>query len=316
MLSRWRAGKLKLTTVKTKVENQICAKTCYMKLKIGVAGLLPSDWRKIDVNVAQAVRRAGFSGVSVVIDKPLLADKADLLRVKQSLVAAGVKCAQANGFYECLIHKDPALRAEGIRGHQALIRIGSVLAAEVVYIRPGSHNPKGHWWHHAENHNQWSFDTLVDSCRQLAQVAEGEGMTLAIEGHVSSTLDTPQRVRDLFDAVASPALKFSMDPVNFTGTVADVHDTSRILNALFDLLGKDTVILHAKDCNIQDGHVVHIDEVLLGTGSMNYDIILPRMLKECPNAYVLIEHLSDDKVPLARAAIGKIAQRLGIEFDA
>ena len=100
------------------------------------------------------------------------------------------------------------------------------------------------------------------------------------------------------------------------GTVADVHDTSRILNALFDILGKDTVILHAKDCNIQDGHVVHIDEVLLGTGSMNYDIILPRMLKECPNAYVLIEHLSDDKVPLARAAIGKVAQRLGIEFDA
>ena len=286
------------------------------QLKIGVAGLLPLDWRKIDVPVVQAVRSAGFSGVSVVIDKPLQADKADVLRVKSALDAGGIKCAQANGFYECLINSDDALRREGIRGHNALVRIGRSLDAEVVYIRPGSHNPKGHWWHHKDNHNQQSFDTLVDSCKQLAKVAEGEGMTLAIEGHVSSTLDTPQRVRDLFDAVASPALKFSMDPVNFTGTVADVHDTSRILNALFDILGKDTVILHAKDCNIQDGHVVHIDEVLLGTGTMNYDIILPRMLAECPNAYVLIEHLPDEKVPLARAAIGQIAQRLGIGFDA
>ncbi len=286
------------------------------QLKIGVAGLLPSDWRKIDVDILHAVRSAGFSGVSVVIDKPLLADKADVQRVKHALDAAQIKCAQANGAYECLINKDTALRAEGIRGHQTLIRIGKVLDAEAVYIRPGSHNPNGHWWHHAENHNQRSFDTLVDSCRQLAQVAEGEGMTLAIEGHVSSTLDNPQRVRDLFDAVASPALKFSMDPVNFTGTVADVHDTSRILNTLFDTLGQDTVILHAKDCNIQDGHVVHIDEVLLGTGTMNYEIILPRMLKECPNAYVLIEHLPDDKIPLARAAIGQIAARLGITFDA
>jgi len=285
------------------------------QLKIGVAGLLPQDWRKIDVGVADAVRKAGFSGVSVVIDKPLQADKADVQRVKRALDEGNIKCAQANGFYECLINKDEALRAEGIRGHNALVRIGRILDAEVVYIRPGSHNPKGHWWHHKDNHNQWSFDTLVDSCKKLAQVAEEEGMTLAIEGHVSSTLDTPQRVRDLFDAVGSPALKFSMDPVNFTGTVADVHDTSRILNDLFDKLGKDTVILHAKDCNIQDGHVVHIDEVLLGTGTMNYDIILPRMLEMCPNAYVLIEHLPDEKVPLARAAIGQIAQRLGITFD-
>ncbi|NJM40050.1 MAG: TIM barrel protein [Anaerolineae bacterium] len=156
---------------------------------------------------------------------------------------------------------------------------------------------------HAENHTQETFDVLVQSCKHIARTAEQEGMTLAIEGHVSSTLDTPQRARDLLDAVGSPALRFSMDPVNFVGTVADVHDTSRVINALFDVLGRDTVILHAKDCALQDGHVVHIDEVLLGTGTMDYGLLLGRLARECPQAWVLIEHLPDELVGRARERI-------------
>lgn len=287
-----------------------------MKLKMGVAGLLPANWRHIDEHVCNAVRAAGFSGASIVIDKPLEASAEDVASVKRALDASGLVCAQANGMYERLIDADPELRALGIRGHQALTRIGRAFDAHCVYVRPGSRNPRGHWWHHADNHKQPAFDALVDSCQQIARTAEQEGMTLAIEGHVASTLDTPQRVRDLLDAVGSPALKFSMDPVNFTGTVADVHDTRRILNALFDTLARDTVILHAKDVALQDGHVVHIDEVLLGTGTMDYDLILTRMLRDMPNAYVLIEHLPDDKVPAARATIGAVAKKLGIAFDA
>ncbi len=287
-----------------------------MKLKIGVAGLFPPDWRDIDIETCSEVRAAGFSGASVVIPKPLEAEKVDVLRVKAALDETHLKCAQANGQYERLIDYDDALRAEGVRGHQALTRIGRMLDAEVVYVRPGSHNPRGHWWHHPENHTQRSFDTLVDSCRQIAATAEQEGMILAVEGHVASTLSSPQRVRDLLDAVGSKALKFSMDPVNFTGTVADVYDTARVLDPLFRMLGHDTVILHAKDVNLEDRHVVHIDEVLIGQGTMRYDLILPRMVEQCPNAYVLIEHLPDDKVPAARKALAEMAQRVGITFDA
>jgi sugar phosphate isomerase/epimerase len=68
-------------------------------------------------------------------------------------------------------------------------------------------------------------------------------------------------------------------------------------------MGRDTVILHAKDCAIQDGHVVHIDEVLLGTGTMDYRLLLSRLARECPAAWVLIEHLPDELVGRAREAL-------------
>lgn len=280
-------------------------------LNLGVAGLLPADWRNIDVNVLRGVRAAGFTGVSIVVNQPLDAQHVDAQRVRAALDETGVRCAQANGMYERLIDADPARRAEGVRGHQALTRLGRIFGAHCVYVRPGSRNPRGHWWHHPDNHTAEAFDTLVASCRQVARTAEEEGMTLAIEGHVSSTLDTPQRARDLLDAVGSPALKFSMDPVNFVGTVADAHDPSRVLNALFDLMARDTVILHAKDCRIQDGHVVHIDEVLLGEGTMPYELLLRRLAHEVPDAWLLIEHLPDEKIPAARIAIQAAADRCG-----
>jgi sugar phosphate isomerase/epimerase len=284
-------------------------------MKIGVAGYLPSDWHKIDVAATRRVVNAGFSGGQVFINKPLEADPADVARVKQAFDEAGLVVAQTNGWYECLINPDDAIRAEGIRGLEALIRIGRQLDTRFVYVRPGSINPNGHWWPHRDNHLPQTFDRLVDSMKQVSAFAQAEGVTLGIEGHVVSTLDTTQRVRDLFDAVGSPALKFNMDPVNFIGTVKDVYDTSRILNEIYDVLGNDLIAAHAKDCAILDAHVLHIVEVVPCSGTMNYDIFMRRWQECCPEGYFLIEHLPDDKVDIARAAIGEKAKELGIRLE-
>jgi sugar phosphate isomerase/epimerase len=145
-------------------------------------------------------------------------------------------------------------------------------------------------------------------------VAEEEGVTLVIEGHVLSVLDTARRVRDLLDAVASPALKFNIDPANFIGTARDTHDTRPVLNELFDLLGADTVAAHAKDVAIGEAMVLHIDEVLLGTGTLDYPLFLTRFEQCCPDGYILIEHLPDDKVPLARIALMKFVKQTGVNM--
>jgi sugar phosphate isomerase/epimerase len=281
-------------------------------MKLGVAGLLPSDWRQIDHVATQRVREVGFCGAALFIRRPLEAERADVQRVKQTYDDAGLEVAQVNGWYECLVNPDDGLRAEGIRGLQALVQIGRQVNAHTVYVRPGSLNPKGHWWPHPNNHTSATFARLVDSLRHVCKVAETEGMTLAIEGHVLSSLDTPQRVHDLFDAVGSTNLKFNLDPVNFIGTVRDAHDTTRVLNALFDTLGTDIVVGHAKDCALADAFVVRIDEVSPCTGTMNYELFLQRFEQYCPAGYMLVEHLPDDKIPAARAAIVQVAARVGV----
>jgi sugar phosphate isomerase/epimerase len=284
-------------------------------MKLGVAGFLPTDWRMIDLVATKRVVNAGFSGGQVFINKPLEAEAEDIKRVKQAFADAGLVVAQTNGWYECLINPDESVRREGIKGLSQLIRIGRQLDTRFVYVRPGSMNPNGHWWPHPDNHTAKTFDRLVDSMKQVSRIAEAEGVVLGIEGHVVCTLDSAQRVRDLLSAVGSPALKFNFDPVNFVGTVHDVHDPTHMLNEVYDFLGHDMVALHAKDCAIQDAHVVHIYEVVPCTGTMPYELLMKRWVECCPEGYFLIEHLPDDKVILAREAIARKAAAVGIPLE-
>jgi sugar phosphate isomerase/epimerase len=285
-------------------------------LKVGINPIPDLDWRQINwPTFAQYWRKQGFSSATVFIHKPLESQPREILHVKQACDAVGLAVNQANGWYECLVNPDKFLRAEGIKGMQALCRYGVVLGAHSVYMRPGSLNPDGHWWAHPGNHTVETFDRLVDSVRQVCRVAEGEGVRLAVEGHVQTTLDTPARLRDLLDAVGSPALQVNLDPVNFIGTVRDVHDTSRILNLLFDLLGQDVISAHAKDCGLAQAYVMQIHEVLLGTGTMNYELFLSRFMQTCPDKDFIIEHLPLEKIPLARQALSRVAESLNIPLE-
>jgi sugar phosphate isomerase/epimerase len=280
-------------------------------MKLGVAGLLPA-WEQIDIEAARKVRAAGFRGATIFFQKPLEADRAAVSRLKSILDEAGLEAAQANGWYEVLVNADDHLRAQGVEGLQALIRIGRLLDAKSVYVRPGSHNTQGAWYPHPENYTPQTFDHLVNSLRQAAQTAQVEGMVLALEGHVLSMLDSPRRMRDVIDAVASPALKFNTDPVNFIGTVRDVYDPSRVLDELVSLLGDVTVAAHLKDLDLRDALVLHIDEVVIGEGRMDYDRLLRQLDQMDPDMYGLIEHLPDEKVPLARAGLMRAAEKAGI----
>ena len=285
-------------------------------MKLGINPIPEADWRQIDWTAyAQRWRNLGFSSTTVFIHKPLESEPRDVLPIHLACEAARLAVNQANGWYECLVNPDDTRRAEGIQGMQALCRYGVILQAHSIYMRPGSINPNGHWWAHPGNDTPATFDRLVDSIRQVCKTAESEGVQVAVEGHVLTTLNTPQRVRDLFDAVASPALKFNLDPVNFMGTVQDVHNTARIINTMFDLLGSQVVCAHGKDCAIAEAFTMQIHEVVIGTGTLKYELFLQRFMQTCPDKDFLIEHLPLEKIPQAREALNKVAERLNISLD-
>ena len=285
-------------------------------MKLGINPMPALDWHQIDWPAfARHWREMGFSSTTIFIHKPLESQPSEILPIRQACEQAGLAINQANGWYECLVNPDEGLRAEGIKGMQALCHYGVELNSRSVYMRPGSLNPNGHWWAHPGNYTDETFDRLVDSVRQVCRTAETEGVQVAIEGHVQTTLDTPERVRDLFEAAASPALKFNLDPVNFMGNARDVLNTPRIINRLFDLLGKHVVAAHAKDCGLAEAFTMQIHEVLLGTGTLDYDLFLRRFMETCPDKDFMIEHLPEEKIPQARANLSRMAERLNITFD-
>ena len=97
-------------------DGRLCARRDNHPMKLGVVGLLP-PWEQIDAAAAGRVRAAGYPGVSIFFQKPLEADPAAVRRLKGALDDADLEAAQANGWYEVLVHPD---EADAGRGHPRL----------------------------------------------------------------------------------------------------------------------------------------------------------------------------------------------------
>jgi sugar phosphate isomerase/epimerase len=283
-------------------------------MRLATTGLLPADLRQVDDVVARRLRTAGFVGCSCFFPDPTAPAAAEIDRLRDTLHRGGVGVAQVNGRYECLVNPNDTLRRQGIATLQAAVQLCRRLQGDNLYIRPGSLNPGGHWWPHRENHNPATIDRLVDSLRQVATAAEDAGVTLAVEGHTVSPLDTAAKVREVIDRVGSPALKFNCDPVNFVSNVQDVYHSRRVLDDLFDTLGALNWAVHAKDMALEDRHVVHISEVVMGRGQMDLGYLLQRFAAVRPEGYVIVEHLPDELIPEARDALLAAGAQAGVTW--
>ncbi|MCC6453526.1 MAG: sugar phosphate isomerase/epimerase [Caldilineaceae bacterium] len=284
-------------------------------MRLATTGFLPADLRQVDDSVAQRLRAAGFVGCSCVFSDPTAPTASELDRLRDTLWHNGVGVAQVNGRYESLVNPDEALRRRGLETYRSLIQICARLQGDNVYVRPGSLNPGGHWWPHPENHSEATIDRLVDSLSQIARDAEEAGVVVVVEGHTVSPLDTAAKVREVIDRVNSSALKFNCDPVNFVSSVQDAYHSRRVLDDLFDTLGELNWAIHAKDMAVEDRHVVHISEVVMGRGRMDLGYMLERFAAIRPEGYVIVEHLPDELIPEARDALLAAAAKVGIVWQ-
>jgi len=285
-------------------------------MKSGVVGFMPQQPSEITPEIAARVRANGFTGVTVHVPDPLNARREDFERAGVILRDAGITVAQANSRYEILVHPDEERRAIGIKGLQSACQVASWLKAGTVYVRPGSLNLKGPWTPHPENTSLRTLMRLVDSLQQAAKAAEDVGIPLAIEGGAVSPLDTPERVRDVIEATGSPAVRFNADPVNFVRSLDEVYNTTSLVNHLFDLCGRYVVCAHAKDLNYESSLTVRMHECLLGEGLCDQVTYLRRFEEVCPEGFMMIEHLPDDKIPAAKVNLDRFARQAGLDWHA
>ena len=185
----------------------------------------------------RALRGLGFSGASIGLGVPGEVPQADLLQAREVLAAGGIRVAQASASYPPLVHPDEGQRREAIELVRRACAQARALDAVYLLVRSGSVNLGGNYYPHRENHTPATAERLIDSLRQVSAAAEAEGVTLGLECHVITTLESPQKVRQIIDAVGSPALRYNADPVNFVSSFADAYDTPAVLRRVFEHLG-------------------------------------------------------------------------------
>jgi sugar phosphate isomerase/epimerase len=278
-------------------------------MRLAVTGMIPGDFN-VDDNLARKIAELGFTGVGAHwMQPPEALSPATCKRVRSVLEQQGIRLIQFWGHYSSIVSPDEFVLQAGVNTMREIIRLAAELGAPMVGVRPTSLNPRGDWWPHPDNYAPATEDRLVRSLREIAAASEVHGVQIALECHVTTTLDSAESVRRVIQRAESPWIKVNMDPVNFVSDLRAAFNTTALVNHLFDVLGPYVVSAHVKDLYVEDRHVAHISETIPGDGIFDFDTFFRCYEALLPDGYAFIEHLPEGQIPQAAAfVIQKLAK--------
>jgi sugar phosphate isomerase/epimerase len=273
--------------------------------RIGLSGgFIPRDPELLDETVASRISELGFTGVTLHLgDRP-----ADLSPDRCEAICSwasrhGFRIVQSWAFGANLCHPDNSTRRHEIAIFTEAIRIAAALAADGVISGAGSVDPRGGYIPHRDNHSTSTEGRLIESLALLAPTAEAAGVTIALESHCRTVLDSPERTKRVIESVGSTSIRANLDPVNFVDSLAALYGSTELIDRVFDALGDVAAGGHVKDVAPGAGLVVQLDEVPLGQGLFDVQRFVDRFLTELPDLFLSIEHLPVDAIAPAKALL-------------
>ncbi len=252
---------------------------------------------------AKRIKADGFSGVALegnfadVRFDPLAPDWEAAKKITSTLDRNGLKVVGLYGYYN-VVAPDAEKRKRGEQRMQFLIENWKRLGSNNISTETGSLNPQSEWNDSPENATEAAYQQCKTSLEKFARLAEKTGAVISIEAYWKNVIGSTERAERLFRDVPSPALKLVMDPCNYFRK-ADLARMQPMLKDIFQRVGKQTVIAHAKDVKAAPA----ADDTELpaaGQGVLDYPLYLRLLAELDREIYLALEHLSLPEVPAAR----------------
>ncbi len=185
----------------------------------------------------------------------------------------------------------------------ANIRFASLLGAGVVGTETGAVNEA--YQYEERNHSDEALGIFIDNLKPVVEYAEKMGVIFAIEPVFKHIVYSPQRARQVLEAVGSPNLQIIFDPVNLLG-ISNYQDRERIIHEALGLLGRDIAVVHIKDFQVIGDELV---SSAAGTGEMDYREIIRFIKAEKPYIHVTLENTVPKNAAAAREYIQQLYDR-------
>lgn len=285
-------------------------------MRLGVVGMC-RDFRTLNQEEIEAIQKLQFTGVSYHFASsniPLVSPE-ECTRCRFLLEKAQLDLVQFGITYEeCLFDPRSSVREAAIAAVNCGMPVARELGAHFYLFRPGSLNPDGAWTSHRDNHLPESLERLIETLKPIAENAERQTLTLVMETHAISIMDSPETCSEIVERVGSDRLRIVMDFVNHFQTLRQVYESELRLNHIFDVMGPIAPMAHIKDIRVEKGLVLHLNEEVPGEGELVLDVALKRFDALYPDGYGLIEHLPLEKIPLANTNVRKIASENGVNI--
>jgi sugar phosphate isomerase/epimerase len=247
--------------------------------------------------VAAAVRTAGYAlghWNFAAIGLPALANDVTedtFIDVRSAFDAAGVAIPSVSATYN-VIHPDIDFRAEQTEQAVRLIRLASLLGADVVTLCTGTRDPKNMWRAHPDNATFEAWRDLRASLDVLLSAAADANVTLGVEPEAGNVVrDAAVASRLLAEVGQDAPIGIIFDPANLLSP-ATVARQDEILTDAVAKLGTRIIGAQAKD-------VVDGGYSAAGAGSMNYHLVL-RLLNQIAPVPLIVQDAAEDDAARVR----------------
>lgn len=268
-------------------------------------GVRAHDIGKLNVfDLAVAVKSFGFDGVQLVFPKALGLNVDDV-NIQDVKIAFG-DTIMLIGAYFNMIHPNHDEVIKGISNFKKNLKGAKILNVKYVATETGSLMGSP-WGYVKENHNDDSFNKVVEITNQLLEEAVKQQVNILIEGAWNHTIYSPKRLRQLIDTINHPNLDVIIDPYNFLNI--DNHLSHvEIFKESLELLNDKIKVIHLKDYVVENSQ---LKQVGLGQGIMNYPEIFKLLKTYKTNATLIFEGVVKDDLESSMLFIKNVIEKQG-----
>ena len=215
-----------------------------------------------------------------------------------------------------LLDPDPDKRRSNMTYVTARLALAEQLGARNCVDIAGSFNPDSWFGQNPGNFSQEFVDATVENCRKLIDAVKPQRTAFSIEMMPWSFPSGPDEYVRLVKAVDRKAFGVHLDVCNTMNSPARFYNNaSRHPRMLCQARPLDQV-LPRKDLNWGPGYQVNLEEVVPGTGLIDYKTYLTELSKSGTDAPLMLEHLhNEEDYTKGREYIQGVARSLGLSWQ-
>jgi len=268
----------------------------------------------VSTNDFSVAKKFGFKGVGFgLLPKSVKEVSSHIEERAEQLREEGFEVAQI-GAWANLVHPDTKARREHIEIVKEALRASALVGKAPVATGAGSRSGARPFSIHRENTSPATQRLLIEGLNEVAGVAEENRVYLALEPGLLTPLPTPEKIREVIEAVSSKYVGLQMDPFNLLGPETICH-SGDFFRKLFEITKGLSVSAHLKDIYVEPTWPIQMKETFAGNGWADYEILLSLLVRELkPDAWAMIEHTPPEKIPEAKRFIENKAHELGIRL--
>jgi sugar phosphate isomerase/epimerase len=260
---------------------------------------------------ARAHRAFGYSAAYVPVSL-IGANAATLVSWENAFTEQDVTLAEV-GIWRNLIDPDPVKRKAELDYAAHCLELADAVGARCAVSFIGSFAPGTRHGLDARNLGPQALDAAVETVRHLIDTVKPRRAKFALEMMQATIPDSADSYLELIRAVDRPEFAAHLDPVNLVMTPRTYFNNDALIRECFQKLGPWIISCHAKDITLHETAALHLDEVQIGAGRLDYATYLAE-LSQLDGVPLMLEHLRPEEYALGRDRIFAAGDAAGVTF--